>query len=83
MSEKKIKVEKKLEQTESGILIEKTEFQEKKPFFVKELSKTEFAVVDESGETARVYTKEKGCNDPEEAANSYAAKLSKRWISKK
>ena len=79
---KKVKIENTIEKTKSGILVPKTQVKEKQPFFVKELSKNEFAVVDGNGNTQRVYIKEPGCEDPKDSAESYARKLSQRWITK-
>jgi len=77
--DKQTKAEMKMEQNENGLYVPRTEMQVKEQHFVKKISSDEFAVVKGNGEVVRVYVKEKGCEDPKAAAESYAAKLSTQF----
>lgn len=79
---RKTRVKLSAEKTEGGLIVPKTITEVKQPFFVKELSKDEFAVVDENGKVERVYT-EKLHENPKELAEMYAKKMSDRWLEKK
>ncbi|MDQ5987379.1 MAG: hypothetical protein CSYNP_03119 [Syntrophus sp. SKADARSKE-3] len=69
----------KVEETDSGLLIPKTEILSKRPHYVKDGGKGVFIVVDGNGAKVRVYKKIEGCKDPKAAAESYAEKLSKKY----
>ena len=76
----KLKVNQKVEETESGILAVKTEILKKEPFYVKEGGKGIYIVVDSNGNENRVYRSDE-CADPKGCAESYAQKLSSQWHS--
>ena len=79
VSHLEVKKEKTVSKTDSGLYKVEEKITSKRPHFVKKIDSESFAVVTELGETVRVYTKQKGCEDPEESAKMFAKKMSLRW----
>lgn len=79
-SQVEVKSERTVSKTDSGLYMVENKVTSKRPHFVKKIDSDSFAVVTELGETVRVYTKEKGCENPKAAAESFARKMSLRWL---
>lgn len=79
VSHVEVKRERTVGKTDSGLYKVEEKITSKRPHFVKKIDSESFAVVTELGEIVRVYTKQKGCEDPEGSAKMFAKKMSLRW----
>ena len=76
------RIKQSVDTTESGIHVIKNEMEIQEPYFVKEVSEEQYEVRNGEGEIFRTYIKQPGCDDPKEAAESFAKKMSIRWQQK-
>ena len=84
VSKAQVRVKTEMVQTESGIVIPKTEVLVKQPFHAKKYDSESWAVYSEAGELKKIYSERDGTTkeDCERGAKNLAKKLSNQFIAK-
>lgn len=84
VSKAQVKVETKMVERKSGLIVPKTKVLVKQPFYAKQYDSESWAVYSESGELKKIYSERDGTKpeDCKRGAKNLSAKLSKQFIEK-